>query len=376
MAAILYASIEASTAVGRPALSEISASVAKPERRPPPQRVAGALARGREPVARRRRVVAHAQHPLALEHDRLGPADALQHDHPRARGIQGRAVAGHEPAHALHERLLGARGEQDHAHVRDRLGAKGPRELEQHGDGGEVVVGAGHDARGRRSRPTTSAASSAAAPPARRSRRRPSSAPAPASSGPATTSCISGGEVSWRPYQSGNVSATSRVGPGWKMRPALAASWWATKIDGLSRVRVAQLADHVGGHPARQRGAAEPVGAARDVVGDPGGRGQAGEPGHARGRGGSDPAAAPIAASSATGTGKLPVAGSSSSRAADALGRQRVADPLGRRPLPRRGRRPVDRLQGLDGGEQAVAVGRGHRRGAYERRPRPAARLP
>ena len=75
-----------------PALSAISASVAKPERRPPPQRVPGALARGRQPVPGRRRVVAHAQHALALEHDRLGPADALEHDD--ARPLAGSAPRG------------------------------------------------------------------------------------------------------------------------------------------------------------------------------------------------------------------------------------------------------------------------------------------
>ena len=40
---------------------------------------------------------------------------------------------------------------------------------------------------------------------------------------------MSGGEVSWRSYQRGKRSATQRVGPGWKTRPARAASWCAAK---------------------------------------------------------------------------------------------------------------------------------------------------
>ncbi len=65
--------------------------------------------------------------------------------------------------------------------------------------------------------------------PMRRSSPDPSSAPRPASAGPAATSRSICGETLWRAYQAGNVSATSRVSSGRKIRPPLAASWWATK---------------------------------------------------------------------------------------------------------------------------------------------------
>ena len=65
--------------------------------------------------------------------------------------------------------------------------------------------------------------------PSLRSRLQPVSAPAPARAGPAATSRSICGDVDWRAYQAGNRSATSRVSSGRKIRPPLAASWWATK---------------------------------------------------------------------------------------------------------------------------------------------------
>ena len=102
-----------------------------------------------------------------------------------------------------------------------------------------------------------------------RSGRTPVSAPSAASAGPAATSRIICGDVCWRSYQRGNVSAMSRVSSGRKMSPPLAASWWATNTSVSRALRIAGGAGHVPGRAVAQR-AAEDVRAAADVVDDPG----------------------------------------------------------------------------------------------------------
>ena len=346
--------------------------MAKPERSAAAQRVAGALARRGEPVARRRRVVAHPQHALALEHDRLGAADALQDDHARARRVERRAVAGDEPAHPLHERLLGARGEQDHADVRRPGRRAGARASSSSTATAARLSLAPGTTRRTAISPTTSAASSAATPPARRSRRRPEQR--------AQAGEQRAGDHELHQRRRGllaSVPVRERVGdqprrPGVEDEPAVRRVVVGDEDHGLGRVRVAQLADDVGRDLARQRGAAEPVRAARDVVGDPGRGGQAGER-RARARPRRlSPAAAPSAASMRHRHGERaawpappPAAPPRPRRPA-----RRGSTPR-RAPLPGRGRRPVDRLEGLDGGEEAIAVRRRHVAGSLRGRPRP-----
>jgi hypothetical protein len=54
------------------------------------------------------------------------------------------AVAGDEAPHALHERLLASRGDEQHPQARNRLGGQAPGDGQDRGDRGEVVVGTGH----------------------------------------------------------------------------------------------------------------------------------------------------------------------------------------------------------------------------------------
>ena len=154
---------------------------------------------------------------------------------------------------------------------------------------------------------------SAINPPARRTRGSPSSAPAPASAGPATTSCISRGDVSWRAYQAGNVSATQRVGPGWKIKPPRAASWCAanTTVSSASGSPASATTLYVaraGSNRRKRRGPDDTSSAIAAAAASP--------PAAARGRAPRDsPAAAAIAESSANGSGNEPVARSCSTRA-------------------------------------------------------------
>ena len=60
--------------------------------------------------------------------------------------------------------------------------------------------------------------------PSRRSGPRPSARPSATSAGPAATSSITCGEVSWRSYQPGNASAGTVVSCGANTSPPWAAS--------------------------------------------------------------------------------------------------------------------------------------------------------
>jgi hypothetical protein len=72
-------------------------------------------------------------------------ADALEADELGRGPVELAEVPVPERLHALHEALLGARGEQDHAYAAGHALGKRLRERHQHGDGAEVVVRPGHD---------------------------------------------------------------------------------------------------------------------------------------------------------------------------------------------------------------------------------------
>ena len=89
-------------------------------------------------------VVAHLQHPLALQHDQRWTAEHLEAQHLRALPIELREVALAERLHALAERLLRAGRQQQHAQPLDRLLAQPRRERDQRPHRAEVVVRARH----------------------------------------------------------------------------------------------------------------------------------------------------------------------------------------------------------------------------------------
>ena len=95
-------------------------------------------------------------------------------------------VAAREGLHALHERLLRPGREQDHPQpLRGRLVAQRARQREQHGDAGEVVVGARAPRSRRPMSPSRPCSPAQRKVPTRRSARSPSSEPTATSSGPA-----------------------------------------------------------------------------------------------------------------------------------------------------------------------------------------------
>ena len=123
----------------------------EPRAQPPAQRMPGAP---RRPAAisslSAGRVVAHADHALALEQDQLGRAERLEHDEARALGRELGAVAAPgsracPPGTTPRSRSTAA-ARARRAADRSRNSA---RELEQRGHGREVVVGA-RDRRARR----------------------------------------------------------------------------------------------------------------------------------------------------------------------------------------------------------------------------------
>ena len=223
-----------------------------------------------------------------------------------------------------------------------------PRELEQHGDRGEVVVGAGHD---RARRDVADREQRRAAPSSRRAaarRRSPSSAPSPGERRPGDDELhqrrrglLAGVPVRERvgdPARRAGVedrARRSRRRGGRRTRRSRRASGSPASATTLQVVRR--------GSSRRNR-----CGPAGDVVGDPGRRGQPGDAaasGRARRL---SPAAAPAAHSSATGTANEPVAGSSSIRAAQPVPASASRIHSAAAPLARGRRRPVDRLQVLD----------------------------
>ena len=79
------------------------------------------VARPGQRLARCLRVVAHAQHALALDHAQVRRADALEAQELGGLARELTEVAAPEGLHALHEALLRAGREQDHAHSVRRL---------------------------------------------------------------------------------------------------------------------------------------------------------------------------------------------------------------------------------------------------------------
>ena len=266
-------------------------------------------------------------------------------------------MAGDEAAHALHEGLLGA-GRERAARARPRAAPRAAAARAR---------AARRRRRGCRWRPGTTervamsptasvdaerhqAAQRGAARAGRAARR------APASAGPATTSCISGGEVSWRSYQRGTCRRPSASGPGGRSarrarrrggrrrRPSRAPSGSpasATTLDVSRR----------GSRRRKRCGPPETSSAIPAAAREPGDRGERPRaPRQARGRPGGaqqrdrdrERAGGPLLLD----PGLEPEL------------REPVADPLGGRALPVRGGRPVDRLEVLDGLAQAAGIGR------------------
>ena len=179
-------------------------------------------------------------------------------------------MAAGEAAHALHERLLRARGDEQHAHAAHRALLQRPRELEHDGHAREVVVGARHDrARGdvgeRRGRAERE---EGAEPP-----QRPE-----AEQGAERHQRRARGDEQHHLRRGllAVVPLRERVGRHRRQlrrehQPAVRGVVVGDEHDRALRVAVARLGDDVVGGPVRER-PAEDVRAARDVVGDPGGR--------------------------------------------------------------------------------------------------------
>ena len=162
-------------------------------------------------------------------------------------------VAPPERLHALHEPLLGAGGEEDHAHALRRAArgarAPGPR--------------ARPPRSGCRSRPAPPgcapmSAIAAVAPPRRRSRparsqRRPSRPQSATSSGPRKTPKRIGTLWFARSCSFGTSRMPIRGSAGWNTRPVWAASWWAMKTTVRAASGSPGLGHDVPGRAVRQR---------------------------------------------------------------------------------------------------------------------------
>ena len=317
------------------------------------------LSAARQPVARRGRVVVHPQHPLALEQDRLRAADALEHDEARALARQRARMARDEAAHALHRRLLAAGREEQHAHALGRLLAQHPRQLEQHGDGGEVVVGAGHDGarrdvsdREHRAERDQAADAAHAAQPEQRAE------PGERRSGDD------------QPHQRrrrllARVPVREPVGdPAGRARmedhPAARRVVMGDEHDRLGAGRVARLGDDVVRRAAREQ-PPEQVRAAGDVVGDARGRRQPARCGERSGAA-REARRRPRGAHQRHGDRERAGRPLPLDARVQAEPGEPPADPLGGAALPLGGGRPLDRLQVLDDRAQAARVRR-HGRG-------------
>ena len=173
-------------------------SVARPSRSPRRSVHAGAL----PPSAPRRSrelggVVAHPQiMPSPSSTISSGePTVSRQTTAVRSRSA-GARMAPREAAHALHERLLRAGRDEQHAHARRPARSRSSRASSSStATRGQVVVGARHDACAWRCRRTRQRVPSGDTCPSRRSRPARVSAPSATSAGPAATSRIICGEV-------------------------------------------------------------------------------------------------------------------------------------------------------------------------------------
>ena len=303
------------------------------EPQPAPQRRAGVAAPPRREVAhlgRRSRSSRSSPRP------RAGSAPASRASRARRRGCARGSSAG--PWRRTQPRMPSMNDSSEPVETSstrtplDRLLAQQPRELEQHRDGGEVVVGAGDDGAGgdvaerqqRCRRRCTRPSLRSGAGPQRAQRRR-----AP---GPAATSRIICGEVVCAAYQPGNVSATSRVSSGRKIRPPLRGVVVGDEHERLLRARVAGLPDDVVGRAVRGAGGGRAAGRRRRRRRSP-------PPPAARAapaRRPPSPASTPAADSSAErDRHRADRRGSSSTRAGTPERLELAADPLRRPPLAR-----------------------------------------
>ncbi|MBI5104197.1 MAG: hypothetical protein HZB46_04290 [Solirubrobacterales bacterium] len=90
-------------------------------------------------------VLEHLQEALALDEDELGRPERVEADEGRARAREVGEVAARVGEHPLLVGLLGPGRQQDQAQALGRRAAQPPRDLQQHGDAGQVVVGPRHD---------------------------------------------------------------------------------------------------------------------------------------------------------------------------------------------------------------------------------------
>src|SRR5439155_10701338 len=91
------------------------------------------------------RVLAYAEHALALEQHEVRGAERVEADEGRRLAREPREVPPAPRAHTLHERLLRAREEEDHADVARGFGHQPAGEREERRHAGGVVVGGRYD---------------------------------------------------------------------------------------------------------------------------------------------------------------------------------------------------------------------------------------
>jgi len=280
-------------------------------------------------------------------------------------------VAADEPAHALHERLLAARGDEQHPQPPDGLGGQAARDGQKQGDRRKVVVGARDDGpaghvghRRHRAEREGHPRQAQDADPGQRAGRDERGA---------------GGHE--RPRPQGGVVARvgSRGDPGGDGRDARVEDEAGAggvvvgdEHEGAPRGRVAGPGDDVRRGPAGQEAAHE-LGAGRDVVDDERcGRGR-GEACGAAARGRADPAGCRARGEPEPGgQAERDVEGARGllglqRDVGDPAGSQLPGDALGRGPLARGRRGTADGRELLDEGSQIQGLGAG---GAHPADPR------